>query len=825
MSKPYVYQQQVQEALLQGQNIILQAPTGAGKTRAALTPFLDTFWDASASVFPKKCVYIVPMRVLANQFTEEVRKKAARYERIYKRQLNVGRQTGEYREDPEFRAAITFATIDQVLSSWLMHPYSLSARKGNLNTGAFVGSYLIFDEFHLFDPDSMLPTTLHMLKTLKGVSPFVLMTATFSQEMLQELAQELGATAVLLSPDDLQKIPSQHKTRTFHTVDRPLVGDDDVFIDQIVAAHLAQESDDQRSLVVCNQVERAQRVYQALTRHPDLTDVTVRLLHSRFLRADRQKIEAEIRREFNKERAQHTQRSMILVGTQVVEVGLDMSSRALHTELAPAAAVLQRAGRCARYEGEEGHVYVYRLEPESYAPYHNRYAAEQCDLTWEWLQTHQDHHLSFQDEQALINHAHTPSDRNILKGLKAGELDHEREIYVIWRGDGNRGEAQKLIRNIQAVSIVVHPEPDKLVSAPFKVESFSLFPGTLHGKFKEWQKHNNATDEFFDEGHLEWLIRRLEELPDSEEDAQGNQVVRYGFKDVTSSAALHGPLFAVNPALVGYTPEMGLTLYPGAPYTCSTPEQDKGAAAQSPAHSSRLESYCRHIELVHEAFRDDFLRPLAQSAVRLEKAFSWSPGIIAETAHLVICLHDVGKLNNQWQQWVRNWQKQTGQVYEKDGVYAHWDGDGSETHRTLERKLKRQRPHHAIEGAIASIPLLEAVIPESCEPLLRAAFTAVARHHTTFASEASNYRLIPTYRAEIDKTLQLPQVPVTLFTKCQGVPIEDRIEANLPLQRELQENYFIRETNQEDMCSYMLLVRALRLADQKGTERGSRDAS
>ncbi|MBK7178894.1 MAG: hypothetical protein IPH82_17235 [Chloroflexi bacterium] len=257
-----------------------------------------------------------------------------------------------------------------------------------------------------------------------------------------------------------------------------------------------------------------------------------------------------------------------------------MSSRA-YTRNSLRSAVLAGGGRCACDEGEEGHVYVYRLEPESYAPYHNRYAAEQCDLTWEWLQTHQDHHLSFQDEQALINHAHTPSDRNILKGLKAGELDHEREIYVIWRGDGNRGEAQKLIRNIQAVSIVVHPEPDKLVSAPFKVESFSLFPGTLHGKFKEWQKHNNATDEFFDEGHLEWLIRRLEELPDSEGDAQGNQVVRYGFKDVTSSAALHGPLFAVNPALVGYTPEMGLTLYPGAPCTCSTPGARQRRSAKS----------------------------------------------------------------------------------------------------------------------------------------------------------------------------------------------------------------------------------------------------
>jgi hypothetical protein len=35
----------------------------------------------------------------------------------------------------------------------------------------------------------MLPTTLEMLRMLRGVAPFLLMTATFSREMLHGLAQ------------------------------------------------------------------------------------------------------------------------------------------------------------------------------------------------------------------------------------------------------------------------------------------------------------------------------------------------------------------------------------------------------------------------------------------------------------------------------------------------------------------------------------------------------------------------------------------------------------------------------------------------------------
>ena len=38
---PYSFQRRVAELLLDGRNVILQAPTGAGKTLAAMLPFLD----------------------------------------------------------------------------------------------------------------------------------------------------------------------------------------------------------------------------------------------------------------------------------------------------------------------------------------------------------------------------------------------------------------------------------------------------------------------------------------------------------------------------------------------------------------------------------------------------------------------------------------------------------------------------------------------------------------------------------------------------------------------------------------------------------------
>ena len=186
--KPYEFQKEVASLLLTGKSVILQAPTGAGKTTAALLPFLHAWREETDENFPLKCVYTVPMRVLANQFTAEYEERADSFGRRFKRSLNVRIQTGEHSEDREFEGDLIFCTIDQFLSSYLTMPYSLPRRLANINAGAFVGSYLVFDEFHLLDPDSTLPSTLYAVKRLSQVAPVLLMTATFSRSV-SECAQ------------------------------------------------------------------------------------------------------------------------------------------------------------------------------------------------------------------------------------------------------------------------------------------------------------------------------------------------------------------------------------------------------------------------------------------------------------------------------------------------------------------------------------------------------------------------------------------------------------------------------------------------------------
>ncbi len=820
--KPYKYQNQIADLVRQGKNIILQAPTGSGKTFASLWPFYIG-WAARQSQMPQKCVYAVPMRVLANQFEEEVNRLVTE-EMRFKTLPAVKKQTGEYREDPEFRSDITFATIDQVLSGWLMAPYNLPRRLGNLNAGAFVGSYLIFDEFHLFDPDSTLPTTLQMLKTLNGVSPFILMTATFSKEMLEKLARHLNAEPFLLTEAMLAEIPAQNKERRFYTADSPMTFKDeekriwaeDTAVARILQTHKEQTIAKPRTLVVCNQVERAQAVYTAL--HEQKADgVTVRLLHSRFRKKDRQKIENFIRDEFQKDKDKQTVPSLIVVATQVVEVGLDMSCAVLHTELAPAASVLQRAGRCARYPGESGRVYVYPLAEKGYAPYHGKHAKQQCDLAWEWLGANQDRHLTFADEQALINYAHTDSDNMILDAVFGAEYERLEQIRAAWRGEKDRGATAVLIRNIQSVSVVVHSDPDQLRGAPFKADSFSLHPGTLQGKFAQWQERNDALDSDFDEGYLDWLVCKLVEDVDDEEAIQGNRPIRYSFKKAASKHELHAPLLVVNPALVGYSLELGLTLYPGEKYECDVPET--AVRQQYQTYSYKLESYYRHIELVHQAFVDDSLAGFRAAARRLERAYGWREGIITDMAHLVMAVHDVGKLSQGWQGWAQTWQKAIGQS-ELTFPAAHTDYDPANPRH----KVKvGKRPSHAVESALASLPIMQKLVASDMDkyrPLLRAAFTAVARHHAPFSSQPGSYQLVPNHMREIENTLQL--LPKNVQQLCRNTEMQAETNAKRDLPPEFIERYLlIKPRNERDVCCYMLLVRALRTADQKGTKMGS----
>lgn len=793
---PYPFQRRVAELLLGGRNVILQAPTGSGKTHAAMLPFLNAL--EYRRDFPTKCIYSVPMRVLAKQFVKDYSEIIQRAGR--KGKIEVAIQTGEQAENRDLSADLIFATIDQTLSSFLLNPYSLPLRQANLNAAAVMGSYLVFDEFHLFDPDSTLPTTLHMLQMLRGITPFVLMTATFSRDMLDGLAEVLNAVVVPGTDEEkeqLQRLESQQKTRRYHVADEPLT------------AQAVLEKHRGRSLVICNTVDRARALYEALQRVKD-PDTEVWLLHSRFLRQDRDQIEERLRRYFARGQ---TDGNLIVVSTQAIEVGLDITSTALHTELAPANAILQRAGRCARYPGEEGDVYIYpyalavdtgeqldlREHPE---PYAGKEEKKLFEPTLEQFGARSGEVLDFRAEQDIISAVHGPLDAQIIEALRQGAYEHRQRMFAVMRHD-NPADPRHLIREIFQQQVTIHPNPDELLVAPFDVPSFGVYPGTLQKYITGWLERAAELE-------LPWAVKYLCAVPD-EEASQANRST-YKWEEVyTPKTAWGAPLIVVHPSLATYNPALGFLPDRGGNWQATLPALEQ--RSERPLPTYRLETYEDHIRRVYQAF-EELWPELDYAARRLEARYGWPRGSVRRAAELAVLLHDVGKLSVKWQGWVKRYQDAIGMPVAAGQAYAHTEVQ-NDAHREAERKVGR-RPWHAVEGAIATAPILFGAFAEQ-QSLAKAAFSAIARHHAPKSGDNQPFRLIREALAHIRAALNHVD------------NVESWTESLVGLREEIPSDFGASEViaqpeDNDDLGSflaYLLIVRALRRADQRGTERGT----
>jgi CRISPR-associated endonuclease/helicase Cas3 len=108
-----------------------------------------------------------------------------------------------------------------------------------------------------------------------------------------------------------------------------------------------------RTLLICNTVDRARKIHAAICEAlkadanlqavPDLV-----LLHSRYRPPDRAREQERLKATVSPDAGQ------IVVATQVVEAGVDLSSAILWTEIAPLPSIVQRLGRLNR-AGEFGH--------------------------------------------------------------------------------------------------------------------------------------------------------------------------------------------------------------------------------------------------------------------------------------------------------------------------------------------------------------------------------------------------------------------------------------------------------------------------------------
>ncbi|MCL4439486.1 MAG: CRISPR-associated helicase Cas3', partial [Firmicutes bacterium] len=415
--KLWSFQKEVANHLLEGKNVILSAPTGAGKTWAALMSYLYSKHKGQPHV--DRVFYTLPLRTLATSLYRSTRIDCqnvfTQVDDLWQdragKELAITIQTGEQQDDPFFLGDICFTTIDQLLSGYLNIPFSLPEKLANINAGALLGALVVIDEIHLLEADKSLWTVLEMAKRLRPYTQFLFMTATLSSAAIELIRECLDAKVVSVQPEELIQMPSHsNKQRTYHWIEQP-----------VTAGQIIERHEGGRSIVICNTVTKAQEIYQDLNKLAT-NDCKVILLHSRFYQGDRVQKEGQLGDYFG---PNAIKKNVILVATQVVEAGIDISAENLHTQLCPANSLLQRAGRCARYPSRNvGNVWVYELEQSKsgrfkLGPYRERKVALTVGLTREAMIKRNGEMLDFQAEQQLVDEVHEKIEQQVIADLLA----------------------------------------------------------------------------------------------------------------------------------------------------------------------------------------------------------------------------------------------------------------------------------------------------------------------------------------------------------------------------------------------------------------------
>lgn len=344
---------------------LVNVPTGAGKTAAIIGAWLWRRLKLPTSV-GRRLVYCLPMRTLVEQTRDVAQKAIAQLKQaeiIEKSRFKVhvlmgGDVDNEWESEPE-RECVIIGTQDMLLSRALNRGYALSRFKWPVHFGLLNNDCLwVFDEVQLMSEGLAASTQLQAMREKMdtfGGCHSLWMSATLDREWLKTIdfrEQVPTLEQVALSEDD-QRTPVLAKR--LHASKSLAPAPTGCRMPEGLARFaLEHHTAGTQTLVVVNRVARAREVFAALENEcPKLSPPELKLIHSRFRPHDRRGWT-----DFLKEKPDTNGAGRITVATQVVEAGLDLSSRLLITDLAPYASLVQRFGRCNRAgEYEEARVF------------------------------------------------------------------------------------------------------------------------------------------------------------------------------------------------------------------------------------------------------------------------------------------------------------------------------------------------------------------------------------------------------------------------------------------------------------------------------------
>ncbi len=727
---PYDHQARAWTVLAQGKPLVLRAPTGSGKTEAVFLPFAAS----AISSNPLRLLYALPLRSLANQLKERLERYATR---LGRRDWRIRLQHGQVPESVLFAADIVVTTVDQLIASYACTPLTLPLRHGNIPAGAVTSSFLVFDEVHLFDPLRALQATrliCHRLHRL-GI-PFAILSATLPDCILEFFREKLGCEIVEAGEEVVQR--NVH----LHWQGQPLEGADIVE---------AMSNEHQHILVVVNTVERAIALFDQIRNRANQQGYEAQLLHSRFLPSDRQRKEDWIMRRFGKETLGT---KSLLIATQVVEAGLDISADCVLTELAPIDALIQRAGRCARWGGE-GTVRIFSVA--SAAPYEETLVRETEKLLQDNLPTT----LNWSMTKEWVN-------RVLSARYQAALTDenHSRSIALLSEAafTGNRQKVARSVRDVDTVEVSIHDNPASLSKDALRLPTISVHIGVVRKWLQEAREKGASVQ------RVEVDSFSMDGLP------------RVAFRSVSVHDLCLGDRLVFPTCALTYDEEYGLrwgeSTKPFEPLHL-TPRETLTIAPHK-------EPWLEHAQKVAEWMKQ-LLEQEHLAVSSLARILCVGEDEVRRAALTAAYLHDFGKLTVEWQR------KASVPLEAQIGeLLAH-----------TEERNYGVFPPHATVSAYALWEALKDALGDS--PLTDAVLLAIAHHHSVRAREVPKYNLHPLWRDALS-SLPLPvQIDERKVIKSQQGSTK-LPQSFPPLERERL------------YTAYVLVARWLRLADRAATE-------
>jgi len=340
---------------------LLDIPTGMGKTAGVTLAWLYKRRILGDPNTPRRLIWCLPMRVLVEQTHREVCDWLHRLDlagEVGDGKVSVHLLMGgsddlkTWAEHPE-EDMILIGTQDMLLSRALMRGYGMSRYQWPVHFAFLHNDALwVLDEVQLMGAGLPTSTQIDAFRRqaafpLARRSRTLWVSATLNRHWLATvdfrthldgLHHATLDDAERTLPAVTQRIEAAKALATADTSLNPQNGKEyaSTLAQEILTAHRPNTT----TLVIVNQVERAQMLYRELEKAPQAPPLL--LLHARFRPAERREIETHIRQE-------PTSQGRIVIATQAIEAGVDMTSRTLFTELAPWSSMVQRFGRCNRY--------------------------------------------------------------------------------------------------------------------------------------------------------------------------------------------------------------------------------------------------------------------------------------------------------------------------------------------------------------------------------------------------------------------------------------------------------------------------------------------